>query len=147
MTSQMAMLAILFCCCVGSARAGQTEVLINPDRGANLVLARDQLRAIFTTRLRAWPDGTPIRVFVMPDDNPLHDQFCREQLGMYPYVLRSVWDRLQFTGTGLVPTEVRSEQEMREKVRSTPGAVGYANFENVRGRNDAAYSSPEAFGK
>ncbi len=36
-----------------------------------------------------WPDGTPIRVFVLPDDDPLSDQFYREQLGMYSYVLRT----------------------------------------------------------
>src|SRR5579859_696491 len=100
--------------CAWSARtlAGETEIIVSPDQSA-VTVDRGMLRAIFTTRLRQWPDGTPIRLFVMPDDNALHDQFCREQLGMYPYVLRELWDRLLYTGTGLTPTVVHTEAEMR----------------------------------
>jgi hypothetical protein len=32
-----------------------------------------------------------------------------------------------FTGTGLAPTLVRSEEEMRARVRATPGAIGYVS--------------------
>jgi ABC-type phosphate transport system substrate-binding protein len=108
----------------GRAQAASTEVVISPDQ-ARTTVDRGMLRAIFTTRLRQWPDGTPIRIFIMPDDSALHDQFCREQLGMYPYVLRELWDRLLYTGTGLTPTVVRSESEMRARVQATPGAIGY----------------------
>ncbi len=90
-------------------------------------LDRDLLRAIFTMRLRAWPSGPPVRVFVLPDSNPLSDRFYREQLGMYSYVLRAAWDRMVFTGTGLAPTVVGSEEEMRRRVRETPGAIGYVS--------------------
>jgi hypothetical protein len=44
---------------------------------------------------------------------------------MYSYVLRRAWDRMVFTGTGFAPTVVQSEREMIERVRSTPGAIGY----------------------
>jgi hypothetical protein len=30
-----------------------------------------------------------------------------------------------FTGTGFAPTVVQTEKEMIERVRSTPGAIGY----------------------
>jgi hypothetical protein len=66
-----------------------------------------------------------VHVFVLSDEDEATALFCREQLGTYPYVMRSTWDRLVFTGTGLAPTLVRSEREMRERVRSTPGAIGY----------------------
>ena len=78
-------------------------------------------------RLRAWPGGPPVRVFVLPDSDPLSDRFYREQLGMYSYVLRAAWDRMVFTGTGFAPTIVRSEEEMRERVSRTPGAIGYVS--------------------
>jgi hypothetical protein len=88
-------------------------------------LDRSLLRAVFTMRVRQWPDGSPIKVFVLPDSDPLSDQFYRERLGMYSYVLRRAWDRMVFTGTGLAPTVVGTEKEMIERVRSTPGAIGY----------------------
>jgi ABC-type phosphate transport system substrate-binding protein len=107
------------------ALAGDTvQVIANADR-APLKLDRPVLQAIFLMRVREWPDGTPVRVFVMPTDSELHDRFARELLGTYPYVLNRTWDRMVFTGTGLAPAVVRSEQEMRDKVSKTPGAIGY----------------------
>ena len=113
----------LFCAPLG-ALAGSVEVIVNPDH-SSAPIDRNLLRAIFSMRLRQWPDGEAIQVFVMPDGSDLSNQFCREQLGTFPYVMRATWDRIVFTGTGLAPTVVSSEREMRERVRSTPGAVGY----------------------
>lgn len=131
--------------CAWSARtlAGETEIIVSPDQGA-VTVDRGMLRAIFTTRLRQWPDGTPIRLFVMPDDNALHDLFCREQLAMYPYVLRELWDRLLYTGTGLTPTVVRSEAEMRSRVHATPGAIGYVPAAGARAPGDNSHAGATA---
>jgi ABC-type phosphate transport system substrate-binding protein len=107
-------------------RAQAAEIIVNPAQ-ANVQLDRELLRAIFTMRVRSWPNGSPVRVFVLPDSDPLSDQFYRQQLGMYSYVLRAAWDRMVFTGTGLAPTVVQSEEEMRERVRRTPGAIGYVS--------------------
>jgi hypothetical protein len=75
-----------------------------------------------------------VRVFVLPDNDPVSDRFYREQLGMYSYVLRSAWDRMVYTGTGLAPTVVHSEEEMRRRVLATPGAIGYVS----RGRGSSS---------
>jgi ABC-type phosphate transport system substrate-binding protein len=109
-----------------SALADAVQIIVNPDQ-AHTPIDRTLLRAMFTMRLRQWPDGTPVHVFVLPDRDEATALFCRQQLGTYPYVMRSTWDRMVFTGTGLAPTVVGSEREMRERVRSTPGAIGYVH--------------------
>jgi hypothetical protein len=119
---RFALLALL----AASASAGTPpDVLVHPDH-AKVPLGREELRAIFMMRTRAWPDGRPIRVFVLGDGAELHDEFVRTRLGTFPYVLRGGWDRMVFTGTGFAPTLVGSEAEMRERVLATPGAIGYA---------------------
>lgn len=109
-----------------AALCSPTQVIVNADQ-ASVPLDREMLRDIFSMRVRRWPSGEAVQVFILPDDNDLSDRFYREQLGIYGYVLRSVWDRMVFTGTGFAPIEVRSEAEMRERVRATPGAIGYVN--------------------
>lgn len=74
---------------------------------------------------KTWPDGTKIRVFVLPDDDQLHEIVSKEKLNVFPYQLRSMWDRLVFSGTGQAPIKVNSVEEMLTKVASTPGAIGY----------------------
>ena len=117
---------LLSLCSAASAEdeAPAVDAIVSPSL-TSVTLDRSLLRAVFTMRVRQWPDGSPIKVFVLPDNDPLSDQFYRERLGMYSYVLRRAWDRMVFTGTGLAPTVVDTEKEMIERVRSTPGAIGY----------------------
>lgn len=115
----------------------EVEVIVSPSL-TEITMDRSLLRAVFTMRVRQWPDGSPIRVFVLPDDDPLSDQFYRERLGMYSYVLRRAWDRMVFTGTGFAPTVVRSEGEMIERVRSTPGAIGFVRKREASSQNRPA---------
>jgi ABC-type phosphate transport system substrate-binding protein len=111
--------------CAGPARAEDSvAVITSPDRDEP-ALSRAKLQAIYLMRVRQWPDGTPIRVFVLPESSAVHDRFAREKLGTYPYILRRAWDRLVFTGGGLAPEVVYSEEEMRQKVLNSKGAIGY----------------------
>lgn len=94
-------------------------------------LSRNELRAIFFMRRRTWPDGTPIQVFVLPDDRPLHQAFCKQILNVYPHQLRRAWDRGVFSGTGQAPIEVETIEEMQEKVASSQGAIGYIGRDHL----------------
>ncbi|MEW6678877.1 MAG: hypothetical protein AB1421_13230 [Pseudomonadota bacterium] len=104
--------------------AGAVEVIANK----SVPLAKISLgsaRAVFGMRQVKWPDGSLIRVFVLPDSNPVHGALCKERLNLYPYQLRQSWDRLIFSGMAQAPIEVASEAEMLASVAATPGAIGY----------------------
>jgi ABC-type phosphate transport system substrate-binding protein len=109
------------------------EVIVNPSVSEK-TLSKGSLRAIFGMRLHNWPDGTAVRVFVLPDDSPLHATFSKEKLNVFPYQLRSAWDRLVFSGTGQAPDTVSSAEEMLARVASTPGAIGYLPKSKIDGR-------------
>lgn len=83
------------------------------------------LRTIVGMRLRSWKDGSPIHVFVLPDTNPLHVDFCKRILGIYPHQLRWAWDRLVYSGTGQAPVQVSTEEQMLRMIKTVPGAIGY----------------------
>ncbi len=100
------------------------ETVVHPSINTEY-LSKNLLRSIFSMRLRTWQDGLPIRVFVLPDDAPLHSIFAKQKLNVFPYQLRSAWDRLVYSGTGQAPFVVHSEEEMRARIATTPGAIGY----------------------
>lgn len=85
----------------------------------------NKTRAIFAKQLSFWPNGEKIKVFVLADDHPLHKQFCKQNLNMFPHQLRRIWDRKVFSGTGQAPYLVETEEEMLEKISNTPNAIGY----------------------
>jgi ABC-type phosphate transport system substrate-binding protein len=109
------------------------EIIANPSVSEK-TLSKSSLRAIFGMRLHNWPDGAAVRVFVMPDDAPLHAAFSKEKLNVFPYQLRSAWDRLVFSGTGQAPDTVSSPEEMLARVAGTPGAIGYLTKSKTDGR-------------
>jgi len=90
-------------------------------------LSINEARAIFSMRMRIWPDGSPITVFVLPNNNPKHNLFVRSLLRLLPHQLKRNWDRLVYTGIGQAPIEVANEQQMIQQLRATPGSIGYIN--------------------
>ncbi len=122
-SSFFCLFVLLFLLSVPLATSAQ-EVIANPSL-AEVSVKLNALRAIFSMRLRAWPDGTPVKVFVLDDDAKVHISFSKKKLQIFPHQLRYAWDRLVYSGTGQAPTLVASEEEMRKKVAATPGAIGY----------------------
>jgi ABC-type phosphate transport system substrate-binding protein len=121
----------LFCWLFGlalifSPPAAIAGVIVNPGVEGRSI-STSSLRNIYTLRQTVWPNRQPIVIFVLPDDNPVHEAFTKEKLGLYPYRLRQIWDRLSFSGMANIPIEVQDENEMRARVRSTPGAIGYSS--------------------
>ncbi|MDR4651546.1 MAG: hypothetical protein MRJ52_03995 [Nitrosomonas sp.] len=100
------------------------KVIVHPDVEQESVTA-NVLRAVFSMRMKTWPNGRLIKVYVLPDDHELHQVFSKETLNVFPYQLRANWDRLVFSGTGQAPTTVTSYEEMLRRIASTPGSIGY----------------------
>jgi hypothetical protein len=89
------------------------------------------LGAIFKMRLHKWDDDTAVTVFVLKDDNPMHESFCKIILNVFPHQMRRVWDRLVFSGSGQAPIQLDTKEEMIEKLSSTVGAIGYLRLTDI----------------
>jgi hypothetical protein len=107
-----------------STTASAVDIITNRNVSLNAI-SLASARAIFGMRQVKWPDGKPIRVYVLPDDHPTHGAVCKERLNLFPYQLRQSWDRLVYSGMAQAPNEVSSEEELMNKVAATPGAIGY----------------------
>ena len=105
-------------------------VVVNSDNEITS-LSKSTLKAIFSMRLRTWPDGTPITVFIQNRDGETHKNFCLSKLEILPYQIQRTWDVLVFSGTGQSPVELNSESEIKQKIGRIKGAIGYVS--NIEG--------------
>lgn len=108
----------------------EVYVIVNPANSQHSI-TQNGLNAIFNMRLRSWSDGSPITVFVLPDEDPLHKKFCKQKLDVFPHQLRRGWNRLVFSGTGQAPTQLENEMDMLKHVSETPGSVGYLSGKDL----------------
>jgi len=126
---------LLFFAATPVAAQADMSVVVNSDVPVQSI-SQYNLRAIFGMRKRSWKDGEAITVYVLSDDSPLHVEFSKKVLGIFPHQLRRSWDYLVFSGLGQAPIEVESKQEMLRRVEQTPGWIGYLDQpqedENVR---------------
>jgi ABC-type phosphate transport system substrate-binding protein len=110
---------------LGAAYSHSDPVLIaHPDINKS-ELARDELVRIYAMKKRTWENGTPVKVFILSRSSQVHRDFITGTLKMQPFQLNRLWNRLVFSGIGVAPTELVSQQEMVAKVRNTVGAIGY----------------------
>jgi ABC-type phosphate transport system substrate-binding protein len=116
-----------------SAPVHAQDIVVHPGVPSQSI-GKKGVRALFGMHLHQWKDGTPVQVFVLPDDHPSHIAFCKHVLGVFPHQIRRAWDRLIYSGTGQGPVVVKDEQEMLQRVASTPGAIGYLFEENTHGK-------------
>ena len=72
-----------------------------------------------------WSDGQKIVVFVLSSSHPLHQEFSKNELEIFPYKLDRIWNKLTYSGLGTAPIVVNSPQELIDSVINTPGAIGY----------------------
>lgn len=132
-------LAIFFCCWIERGYPDSSPAKVNPDSVYVIVnsanpqknISQTGLNAIFNMRLRHWSDGSPITVYVLQDEEPLHRTFCKQKLHVFPHQIRRGWNRLIFSGTGQVPLLVETKEEMLKQVSETPGAIGYLSGKDL----------------
>lgn len=109
---------------IWASSAACVELVVN-HRVPLQEISRSYAQSIFAARVAHWPDGTPLRVFVLADESPLHQAMTKNLLDLFPYQLRQAWARVTYTGLGQAPIEVSSEAEMLRRVATVPGAIGY----------------------
>ena len=125
-TLMKTIIAGFFLCSTLVPVGNAAEIVVNQSVPAS-DYSLNNTRSIFTMRQRFWLNGKKIKVFVLADNNPLHKTFTKNNLHMFPHQLRRVWDRMVFSGTGLAPIKLNTEDEMLEKISNTPYAIGYLN--------------------
>ena len=117
-------LAIFFFFVASTSIAKATEIVVNKSV-PNASYSATDIRAIFTMQKRFWSNNRQIKVYTLSDGNPLHKDFVKNKLGMFPHQIRRIWDRITYSGTGTEPIELDSEQDMIDKIANTPNSIGY----------------------
>lgn len=108
-------------------------IIVHPSNGVSAV-DRDFVRDAFLKKVATWRNNETIRPVDVHRRLPLRARFTRDLLQKTPTQLRSYWNRLIFSGKGVPPPELASEEAVVAYVLANRGAVGYVSAStNPRG--------------
>lgn len=88
-------------------------------------LRRAHVAEVFLKTRVKWDDGRRIFPVDQPIRSAIRAAFLKAVYDKEPRLILRYWQRKIFSGRGHPPPELRSEEEVIEYVRKTPGAIGY----------------------
>ena len=113
-----------------AAQGPQVRIIVHADNPVSEISSKE-LGKIFLGKSKLWETwrehGESIRI--QPVDqaakSELRNTFSNDVLGSDTNRIRSYWHRQVFSGQGVPPEEMSSDEEVLDFVRLNPGAIGY----------------------
>jgi ABC-type phosphate transport system substrate-binding protein len=116
-------------CAAGSAepRPPDTfQVIVHPDNPAAGV-ERRFLADAFLKKTTRWGNDEPIRPVDLDPASQVRQRFSDEVLHRSVAAVKSYWTQLVFSGRGVPPPELSSDDQIVSYVLTHPGSVGYVS--------------------
>jgi len=124
-----AALALLPLTGAGAATAPEPPdfvVIVNVDNPSSSADDRFVANA-FLKKVTRWPGGDKIRPVDLAPDARARERFSDRVLDRSVPAVKSYWQQIIFTGRGVPPPELESDEAVIQYVQRYPGAVGYVS--------------------
>jgi ABC-type phosphate transport system substrate-binding protein len=102
------------------------RLIVHPDVAAQ-ALDREFVADVFLKKATRWPDSSPIAAVDLRFGSPVRQSFSERVLLRSASAVRSYWQQRIFTGRGVPPPELDSDEAVIRYVQSRRGAVGYVS--------------------
>lgn len=109
--------------CAGYASSDEILVVANSSVTQSDISAKD-LGSIFLGQKKSWDGGEKV-VPVTLETGPTHESFMKTNVKKSASQFSTFWKQAIFTGQGLPPKAVNSEEEVIKFVAENKGAIGY----------------------
>ncbi|MCG8610831.1 MAG: phosphate ABC transporter substrate-binding protein [Pseudomonadales bacterium] len=114
--------AILLLCFSGASLA-DVAVVINP--GKDVTLNERDISRIFLAKMKTFPDGTEIVPVDLPLTSATRQLINSNLINKTESQIRAYWSKLVFTGKGLPPKELESQEAVKQMIASNANVIGY----------------------
>lgn len=102
------------------------RVIVNP-KNPQTSVGRTFLAEAFLKKTTTWPNGNQIHPVDQREDAPVRAKFSKQILGRTVASVRSYWQQKIFSGRGVPPPELDSDEAVIKYVLKYQGAIGYVS--------------------
>lgn len=109
-----------------TAQGRQYIVVVN---AANPVgaLSADELSKVFLKKTTHWANGDDATPVDLPEGVAVRESFSRDVFHKSVEAIKAYWQSQLFSGRGVPPVELASDDAVLAYVRANPGAIGYVS--------------------
>jgi len=106
-------------------------VIVHPSNNAELT--PKQIKRIYLGKMKSYPKGGSVIPLDAAPGTPIRTAFNTDVLLKTEQQITSYWGRLIFTGKGLPPKQLATNDEIKQLVAKNPSTIGYIDESYVDG--------------
>lgn len=107
----------------------EIAIVIHPDNNAELTM--EELAKIYLGKLKRFSNGNLAIPLDRSEGSDIRIRFLENTVGKDETKMKSYWSRLIFTGKGIPPKIVETDEEVKELVSRNPDIIGYIDSQSV----------------
>jgi hypothetical protein len=113
--------------------AGAYRLIVHPSNPAHEI-DRSFVAQAFLKKVIHWPSGVPIQPIDLDQRSLVRRHWSDEVLNRSVEAVKSYWQQMIFSGRGLPPPEVTTDEQVIDFVIHRAGAIGYVSADaNLHG--------------
>lgn len=105
------------------------SVIVHPSNISEL--SPKDIQRVFLRKLKSFPNGVAAKPIDLPIKSEIRQAFGLKLLKRNEQKIRSFWARQIFTGKGIPPKELSTEEIVKKFVANNKGAIGYINTKSI----------------
>ncbi len=119
----------ILCCLVmlNASSQAQSLIVIANAQGAATSMSSTELRAIFKGQKQRWENGNRVVVAIVKGNTAIGGQILTKVFGVSFDDFQKIWLTLVFQGKAPAPKYFDTENDLKNFIKSTPGAIGIMN--------------------
>lgn len=125
----LSFLFIMQCALVSALANAEVAVIVNPANDATFT--HDDIASLFLAKTKKFPNKETAVVVDRPEGSSIRVSFTDTILKRNEQQLKSYWSRLIFTGKGVPPQQLESDDEVKGLVSRNPDTMGYIDAASV----------------
>ncbi|MEZ4282409.1 MAG: substrate-binding domain-containing protein [Myxococcota bacterium] len=107
-----------------AALAGEFRVIVN-EASPVKSLRTEEVQRYMLGKTTRWPHGLPVQAVDQSQNASTRAAFSRDVLGKSVSAVKGYWQSQIFSGRGVPPAELPTDEAVIDFVRRNPGAIGY----------------------
>lgn len=107
-------------------------------------LDRGELLDLYTGEIESWDDGNDVIVLDLKTRNETRKRFY-DYLGKSASRIKSIWIKKKLSGEGNPPQSFQTDEEIIDKVISTPGSIAFVSSSVSGSRSNSGATLENSF--
>lgn len=120
---------VVLLCAFASFAVADVAVIVNPANTDDI--SADDVQKIYLAKTKTFPNGKTAIPVDQTEGSAIRVEFLSKVIGKDEAQMKSYWTRLIFTGKGVPPNALPSDEQVKELVSRNVDAIGFIDAGSV----------------